>query len=284
MTRTYEINDVAVGARRKFWARTTDDTCISGEVTPPPRAGDPVTVICHGFTGTHTNKAMSGIHDALADSFGVATFDFRGHGSSDGMCTLGDAEALDVEAVVQTMRDMAPGSPIVGIGFSMGAAALMRAAALYRDIDAVISVSCPSRWRVPRRPAPIAAMFLTRTSAGRKLLNKYGIRVFPTWTKPASPAQIASAVSPTPLAVVYGSADKYFPLSDSIELYEAARAPRNLLSIADGGHGEQLADAQYAAVWKTLVNELLDSGVCSDSAELLRNDAFVVRPTGAYRD
>ncbi len=268
---------------RAFWARTTDDVTIRGQfVSPAP--GAPIVVVCHGFTGTHQNKAIRGLADGIAHHYGVATFDFRGHGNSTGQCTLGDAEALDIEAVAQTLRRLSPGSPLVGLGFSMGAGALIRAAALHGGFDTIVAVSCPAKWRVPRSGAAILATFLTRTGAGRKLLRRFGVHVYPTWTNPASPVQVADAISPVPVALVYGTEDKYFSYRDGIELYEALRAPKSLLTVDGGGHGEQLADSDHAELWATLIDDLLTTGEASHADQLIQQQTHVLEPEGDFAD
>src|SRR5690606_3183417 len=75
----------------------------------------------------------------------VLSFDFRAHGQSSGqLTTFGDLESLDVLAAVRWLRDNKPqqAEKIFGIGASMGAAALITAAAdpspEGRAIDAVV--------------------------------------------------------------------------------------------------------------------------------------------------
>src|SRR5207237_5482056 len=74
------------------------------------------------------------------------TLHVRGPGPSGGFCTLGHAEALDAAAVTAVMRAETP-LPIVAIGFSMGAAAVIRSAALLEPVDANVAVSGPAEWK-----------------------------------------------------------------------------------------------------------------------------------------
>lgn len=291
MTSTTELTPAGVGGAvldpvvlsegpRPFHAHTVDGVRIRG-LLHPPAPGRPVVVVCHGFTGKHDNEAISALSRELTAHYGVAIFDFRGHGGSQGHSTLGDAEALDVEAVVTTVRELVPGSPIVGLGFSMGAAALVRSAALYSGFDAVIAVSTPAHWKVPRRLATMAAALVTRTSIGRSLLRRISVHVHPRWTRPASPSQVAAAVAPTPAAVVYGTRDRWFPFEDSVDLYQSLRAPRSLLTV-DGGHGEMLCDPVHGGMWRNLVHDLLTDGVARADRHLVERESRGTVAFGAY--
>lgn len=276
------VADVRIADARRFDSFTVDDVKISG-LFHPPRPGGPVIVVCHGFTGTHDNEAITQLTSELVDPYGVATFDFRGHGRSEGRSTLGDAEALDVEAVVTTVRELSPDSPVVGLGFSMGAAALVRAAALYQGIDAVIAVSTPAHWKVPRRPTTVAAALVTRTSIGRSLLRRISVHVHPRWARPASPSQVASGIE-VPVAVVYGMEDRWFPFEDAADLYEATRAPRSLLTVPGGGHGEKLCAPEHGDLWRNLVHDLLTEGVAREDEHLVERENRGPVAFGAYTD
>src|SRR5690606_37255052 len=81
----------------------------------------------------------------LADRGAVVTFDFRGHGTSGGLSTVGDQEVHDLAAAVEWARELGH-RHVATLGFSMGAAVAVRHAALYGGVGAVAAVSGPSRW------------------------------------------------------------------------------------------------------------------------------------------
>src|SRR3954465_922921 len=55
-------------------------------------------VVAHGFTGSPAKPGLQAVVRALAGHAGVVAFDFRGHGGSTGVSTLGDREILDLDA------------------------------------------------------------------------------------------------------------------------------------------------------------------------------------------
>ncbi len=109
-----------------------------------PGDGDLGIVVAHGFTGTWRSPANRRIAEALARRAGVIAFDFRGHGRSSGVSTVGDLEVLDLDAAVRHAR--AHYAKVATVGFSMGAAVAVRHAALSRGVEAVVAVSGPARW------------------------------------------------------------------------------------------------------------------------------------------
>ena len=59
---------------------------------------------------------------------GVVTFDFRGHGRSGGLSTLGDKEINDLDVAVHYARELGY-EKVAAVGFSMGASVVLRQAA-----------------------------------------------------------------------------------------------------------------------------------------------------------
>ena len=85
-------------------------------------------VVAHGFTASATHADVEALAGALgAAGYDVVTYDARGHGDSEGQCTLGDLERHDVAAAVQATNPAS--GPVVLVGVSMGAIAVLRHAA-----------------------------------------------------------------------------------------------------------------------------------------------------------
>ena len=88
-------------------------------------------VVAHGFTGSWRERPTRRIAHLLSAFGGVLAFDFRGHGRSSGLSTVGDREILDIDAAVRHARVIGY-RRVVTVGFSMGAAVAIRHAGLLR--------------------------------------------------------------------------------------------------------------------------------------------------------
>ena len=136
----------------------TSDGCHLAADLRRVEGGRTTVVVVHGFTAHRRHGSVTAIADALeSDGHSVLTYDGRGHGESEGMCTLGNDEILDVVAAVETARDLAHGSRVVIVGASMGAIAALRYAADHHDVAGVVTVSCPARWQLRTLRTVLAA-------------------------------------------------------------------------------------------------------------------------------
>ena len=128
----------------------------------------------------------------LARAAGVVAFDFRGHGGSGGLSTVGDLEVLDLAAAAGWARLLGY-RRIVPVGFSLGAGVAVRYAALVAGtpdaVDAVVAVSAPSRWHY-RGTRPMRLLHRgIETPIGRRVLAAgYGTRVAPRGLGPVARA------------------------------------------------------------------------------------------------
>jgi pimeloyl-ACP methyl ester carboxylesterase len=191
-------------------------------------------VVVHGFTAHRNHGSVSAIADALeGNGHSVLTYDGRGHGESDGMCTLGTDEVLDVAAAVDAAREVT--SKVVVVGASMGAIAALRYAAAHDDIAGVVTVSCPARWQL-RTLRTLLAAVVTQTWPGRRYLDRsLGVRVAPTRSRPDSPEVLAGQVS-CPLAIVHGLADRFMPALEASRLHDQVTGRRRLDLVPAMGH------------------------------------------------
>ncbi|MGH3157004.1 MAG: alpha/beta hydrolase, partial [Streptosporangiaceae bacterium] len=88
-------------------------------------------------------------------------------------------------------------------------------------------------WAVERRPGRFYAknVLNTRISSTR-------------WDpEPVPPAEAAAMIAPTPLLVVHGDKDHFFPPDHAEEIYAAAREPKDLWIVPGFGHAESAASA-----------------------------------------
>jgi pimeloyl-ACP methyl ester carboxylesterase len=197
-------------------------------------------VLAHGFAASADDPAVVRQAEALqAAGFGVLAYDSRGHGDSDGLCTIGDLESRDVAAAVEEVRASAdtPTVPVIVLGASMGAIAALRYAATTDEpLAGVVCVSSPCTWRAPRTARSVAAAAVTRTALGRAMAARYlRVRIHPKWGNPEPPRALMRRIE-VPVAIVHGDRDRFILPAEALDLYNACRGPRRLELVPDMGH------------------------------------------------
>ena len=221
--------------------RTTDgERLVAVHLDGPDPAKPLGVVVAHGFTGSLARPALQAVVEALATYAGVVAFDFRGHGDSTGVSTLGDREVLDVEAAVAHARELGY-QRVVTCGWSMGGSVVLRHAALVGGVDAVVSVSAVSRWFYKDTTPMRRLHWAVETRLGRAVARRLtGTRISPAgWSEPPeSPTEVAGRISPIPLLVVHGDRDHYFPLEHPQAIFDAAGEPKELWLLEGFGHAE----------------------------------------------
>lgn len=249
------------------WLRTADGERLHAEVLPA-RGGPPGdwVVLAHGFSGSTAVPALRRVAAGLAARATVLTYDARGHGRSSGRSTLGDREVLDVDAAVAAAR-AAGAERVATVGFSMGAAAVVRHAAgarpgLAEHPDAVVVVSGTGAWSTwgTATPAMRRLHLLVQTRVGRLVTRAVlHTRVArPGRRLPPSPADCVAAVG-VPLLVVHGDADHYLDSSHARLLADRSGAPLWLepgLRHAEEAVGPELVDRVGAHLAAALAGTL----------------------------
>jgi fermentation-respiration switch protein FrsA (DUF1100 family) len=192
--------------------------------------------------GIDNNRLVSGIAlglapGLLASGFDVLTFDLRGEGESGGdPITFGAHEHWDVLGAVQVVQ--AHGDRQVAVlGFSLGAASAILAAARSPDIVAVVADSSFADLTdtltrelegSDHLPGPVAAyaLALYRLMSG-------------TDPGDVAPERLVAAIAPRPVLLIQGTADQTVPASDSDRLLAAAAtATTERWLVAGGRHAE----------------------------------------------
>jgi pimeloyl-ACP methyl ester carboxylesterase len=213
---------------------------------PGAASADPadlVFVVAHGFSGAWQRPPVWRIANRFARFGGVVCFDFRGHGRSGGMSTLGDLEIRDLGVAVAWARELGY-QRVAAVGFSMGASVVLRYAALTEaagGLAAVVSVSGPGRWYY-RGTRPMRWLhWAVETRTGRLVTRTVmHTRVHPAgWDPvPLGPAAAAAVIGEVPLLVLHGDSDRYFPVEHAHQLFEAATEPKELWIEPGYGHAE----------------------------------------------
>jgi pimeloyl-ACP methyl ester carboxylesterase len=231
---------------------TQDGVPVDTVHLPAPRdvaadgGADPglVIVIAHGFTQSWQNHMVWPIAKRFNASAGVVTFDFRGHGRSGGMSTLGDKEIYDLDVAVRFARELGY-ARVATVGFSMGGSVALRQAGLLGGTDAVVSVSSPGHWYFRGTKAMRRVHFAAEKRLGRAFTRQFlKTRIAATgWNPlPLPPADAAGRISPVPVLIVHGDSDPYFPPDHGRELYDGAREPKEIWELPGFGHAERAMD------------------------------------------
>jgi hypothetical protein len=185
--------------------------------------------------------------------YNTLIFDFRAHGASGGQLTsFGDLERDDVLAAVGWIRanHANESKKIFGVGASMGAAALIAAAADRsadgQAIDAIAAYGSydsipaemrflsedrlipPLRWLIDRFALPMASV-----QVGSNLAD-------------FSPAALVQQLWPRPIMVIHGVNDPIISFERGRLLFESAEQPKTHLWIDGAGHNDLMKDQDVA--------------------------------------
>ncbi len=238
----------------------TDGTTLSGWWMPAqhPRGrgyravGQDTVLICHGLASNKSNQLILS-RGFVPYGYNVLIFDFRAHGESGGQLTsFGDVERRDALGAVRWIREhhIAQAHHIYGVGASMGAAALIAAAAdpstEGKAIDAIAAYGtydsmhaemeyiaserfiAPLRWIIERFGLPMAS-----AQVGANLSE-------------FSPGILVRDLWPRPIMVIHGVDDQIISFNCGQALFESAQQPKTRLWVDRAGHNEIINDESVA--------------------------------------
>lgn len=196
---------------------TADGLELAGWYTPASNGA--VILVAHGYGGARQAEK----HAFFARSgFGTVTWDFRAHGESEGeVCTMGYQEAMDVEAALDFALSQPDLDMVGALGESMGAAAIIQAAARRPEIAAMVADSSFAALEeeieivVPQAILRPFIRFFAEREAG---LDIGDLR----------PIERIGEISPRPVFIIQGMADSAIPADSAQRLYDAAGEPRRL--------------------------------------------------------
>jgi fermentation-respiration switch protein FrsA (DUF1100 family) len=213
-----------------------------------PEWGTRTVVVCHGLGANKANQLIMA-QDLVPGGYNVLAFDFRAHGDSGGqLSTFGDLERRDVLGAVRWLRAerLKESQHIYGVGASMGAAALIAAAAdpgvdgqaiealavygTYDDLGSLVGGMAhhyfvpPLDWLAVHAGLPIAS-----AHAGRRL-DRF------------VPADEVKALWPRPILIVHGKGDRIIDFDHGQALLRSASQPKYYYWVDGGDHNDVVAD------------------------------------------
>lgn len=215
--------------------RSADGLSLTGWWLPRPESRA-VLIGSHGHSGSKDDLLGVGT-SAWRAGFNVLLFDYRGRGHSDPWPhTLVSREVDDLLAAVAHAQSRVEGARVGVIGFSMGAAVAIMAAAREPAIAALVADSSftsvadvvangvrRSFGLIP--PAPIIH------AADALLVGRHGYR----FTR-ARPIDAVGAIAPRPILIIHGGGDTTVPAEHARRLYAAAGEPKQLWVAPDVEH------------------------------------------------
>ncbi len=223
--------------------RSADGLALTGWWLPRPES-HAVVIGSHGHSGSKDDMLGIGT-SAWRAGFNVLLFDYRGRGDSDPWPhTLVSREVDDLLAAVAHARARVAGARVGVVGFSMGAAVAIMAAAREPAISALVADSAFTavadvvahgvRRTLGIPPAPLVR------AADEVLARRHGYR----FTR-ARPIDAVGAISPRPIMIAHGAADSTVPVEQARRLFAAAGQPKQLW-IAEGAEhcGGYFADRE----------------------------------------
>ena len=238
---SYRSDPGAVGLAWEDVAfRTADGIAISAWFLPAapdlPMARGTI-ILGHGYSGSrHADLAFPAF--LVPAGYNVLMPDFRAHGESGGEQTsVGYIEHRDVLAAVAYLQER--GLTRIGImGFSMGAVIAIVSGALCPDLLGVLADSSYARLPVPIAqvmqqqwgyPAPVARRL-------GELGMRFVARNLGFDAEEAAPVRLIGRISPRPVLLIHGAADRLVPPSEAYALYAAAGPPKELWLVPGAGH------------------------------------------------
>ncbi len=219
-------------------------------------------ILSHGY-GANQNQMIPYAEFLNRAGYSVFTYDMRARGQSGGSAvTFGAAEQDDLISVVDDLSkrpDVDP-SHIGALGLSMGAATTMLAAARdqrikavvedsgYGDVANVIASSFSNFVPIPSFPFAPVTVKIVEWRTGYKVSD---IR----------PVDVISRISPRPIFIIHGTADRDVRPSNAQRLYDAALQPKQIWWVQGATHAQAhaLDAAQYEQRVVQFFNQSLGS-------------------------
>lgn len=245
----------------------------------PADGSDRTALVCHGV-GAYKADMLDFIYALHNADFNVYAFDFRCHGESGGhTVTYGRCEKQDIISALDLLRERyAAGSQrLVGVGWSMGAASLILAAAEDERLEALHLDAAYARTfdmaRViaSRQPPVLRGICLYLGTAWGSVETQTNLFTL-------APVDVISRIAPRPVMLIHGDIDQIVPIEEGRMLYAAAGQPKYWHEVPGANHCQTLA--QESPVYEERMIRFLKDALSKEirNAEPPRHQAHTEPP------
>jgi len=217
-----ELRDVS------FQSRSGD--LLSGVFAPSSNGA--AVILTHGAGGERSDLADEA--KLLSDAgFGVLTFDWPGHGQSEGQIRWGEPERNALAGALDWLsaQPSIDSARIGALGFSMGGYVTAQVAARDTRLKAVALAG------TPHDPVEHTQWEYRRWGIVSQWPALLGVRVGGMNVRERVPEHVVKDIAPRPLLIISGDQDDLVPPWIAQRLFDAARAPKVFLDVPGAGHG-----------------------------------------------
>lgn len=250
----------------------------------PGKPNKPIILVLTGSGGNKFGTIAKAAALALNKrGYNVFLFDTRGQGLSGGIKTYGVGETTDVVHVLDYLALTFPGKRIGAVGFSLGAATLLRTAGLDNRLGAVASYASYSeidgglvrtelryqlkhllRGTFPKKHQRAAAATVDAASwALCPFLARASLKAWSlTFHAVPTPLEAVKKITDRPLLFIHNSGDPEVPVSHLTELYRAAASPRKFQrKFTAPSHEPPFWNETFRGQFASLVGQFFDANL-----------------------
>lgn len=220
-----------------LWFEAVDGVRLHGWLVPAEK-NSPLILFCHGNAGnvSHRVDNIRRLHDI---GLSVFIFDYRGYGQSSGRITEAGFY-LDTEAAYLKAREHVDraGVKLVIFGRSLGGIAAVHLGSQYRSSGLILESTFTHM-------ASMAAVHFPLPVPGKLLQNRLN-------------ALDKIGGIQAPILFLHGDVDDIVPIELGRELFDAAKAPKEFITLEGAGHNDTyfVGGQQYFNKIKSFVDSL----------------------------
>lgn len=233
--------------------RTIDNVLLRGDVFRS--SNDKVIIYCHRLLRDAGGEEVERLVQMFSAEYDVISINFRGHASSFGSSNGGGREILDIRAAVSYAKNSGYRF-IAVIGAGMGGAAGMRAALIFRNIDALVVLS-PSGFSPKTARFPIGFLsdialdsafgiiplrIVTNTRLGERYSSGFPVDLLPVLDR-------------VPTMIIHSSGDRFTSAEKLQHALGEHFDPKCVVIVPGTRHAEHLLDRDILMEIRAFLDE-----------------------------